>query len=69
MKLNIKEQFERLSPGGKKTIIWSLIGVVGLIICISGYNARSEKPKNPTAIKKEKECRLDAGPDRQDRPA
>jgi len=60
MKLNIKEQFERLSPGGKKTIIWSLIGVVGLIICISGYNARSEKPKNPTAIKKEKEVRLDA---------
>jgi len=60
MKLNIKEQFERLSPGGKKTIIWSLIGVVGLIICISGYNARSEKPKNPTAINKEKEVRLDA---------
>ena len=46
--------------GGKKTIIWSLIGVVGLIICISGYNARSEKPKNPPPIKKEKEVRLDA---------
>lgn len=60
MKFNINEQWKRLSPSGKRNVIWALIGVLILAITISGYNSRNQKAKTPVAINKATEVRLDA---------
>ena len=39
--MKIKERFDRLTPARKKTVIWSLIGAVLLVIVVTGYNSRS----------------------------
>ena len=59
MHFKINERFEQLSPGGKKTIIWSLVGIVLLLSTISGYNSRSSHKTPPPVAKAEKDVRLD----------
>ena len=39
--MKITERFNRLTPARKKTVIWSLIGAVLLVIVVTGYSSRS----------------------------
>jgi len=58
--MSLKERFDKLNPDRKKTVIWSLVGILILIVTITGYNLRSDK----TSIgfltgKKNREIQLD----------
>ena len=58
--MSLKERFDKLTPDRKKTVIWSLVGILILIVTITGYNLRSDK----TSIgfltgKKNREIQLD----------
>lgn len=59
MNFKIKERFDQLTPGGKKIIIWSLVGIVLLLSTISGYNSRSSHKTPPPVAKAGKDIRLD----------
>jgi len=41
--MSLKERFNDLTPERKKIVIWSLVGIVILIITITGYWVRSDK--------------------------
>jgi len=41
--INLKERFNQLTPGGKKGLVWALIGIGILTIAITGYNSRSTR--------------------------
>jgi len=58
--MSLKERFDKLTPDRKKTVIWSLVGILILVVTITGYNLRSDK----TSIgfltgKKNREIQLD----------
>ena len=39
--MKIKERFNRLTPARKKIVIWSLMGVLLLVLVVTGYNSRA----------------------------
>ena len=39
--MKIKERFNRLSPGRRKIVLWSLMGAILLVIVVTGYSSRS----------------------------
>lgn len=41
--MKIKERFNRLSPGRKKIVLWSLMGAILLVIVVTGYSSRSSR--------------------------
>jgi conjugal transfer pilus assembly protein TraB len=41
--MSLKERFNDLPPERKKIVIWSLVGIVIMIITITGYSIRSDK--------------------------
>lgn len=57
--MSLKERFNQLSPSNKKIVIWSIVGVIILIITITGYNLRSEKSERFSAVKKTREIQLE----------
>lgn len=58
MSLNLKDRFNNLSPGHKKGLIWSAIGLVILVIAVTGYNSRSRRIEG-IGVKSEKDIHLD----------
>lgn len=58
--MSIKERFDQLTPGRKKTVIWSMVGIIILIITITGYNSRSGKIEGPASRKGTMEIHLEA---------
>jgi conjugal transfer pilus assembly protein TraB len=40
--MKIRERFDRLSPARRKTVIWSVLGILLGIITITGYSSRSD---------------------------
>ena len=56
--MNIKDRFNRLSPKGKKVVIWSLLGAILLTLTVTGYNSRSSHRPGQSA-ERGKETRLD----------
>ena len=58
--MNVKERFNQLSPGRKKTVIWLLIGAVILLFVVSGYNSsRSNKAQGLFGHHKTREIQLE----------
>ena len=57
--MKLKERFNSLEPGRKKVVIWSLVGMVVLLITISGYNSRSKKIQEVTANQGSKSIQLE----------
>jgi len=58
--MNLKEQFNQLTPGRKKTVIWCLAGIVILAITITGYNKRSGKTETKATRQAAREIQLEA---------
>jgi len=57
--MKLKEKFNNLEPGRKKVVIWSLVGMVILLITITGYNSRSKKIQEVTANQGGKSIQLE----------
>ncbi|HHL35517.1 MAG TPA: conjugal transfer protein TraB, partial [Desulfobulbaceae bacterium] len=57
--MKLKERFNSLEPNRKKIVIWSLVGIVILLITISGYNSRSKKIQNVTENQGSKSIQLE----------
>ncbi len=57
--MSLKERFNNLTPDRKKTVIWSLVGILILIVTITGYNLRADKTSiNFLSSKKNREIQL-----------
>ena len=39
--MRLRERFEQLTPGGRKTVIWSVLGILLITLTVTGYHARS----------------------------
>ena len=39
--MRLRERFEQLTPAGRKTVIWSVLGVLLITLTVTGYHARS----------------------------
>ena len=39
--MRLRERFEQLTPSGRKTVIWSVLGVLLITLTVTGYHARS----------------------------
>ena len=39
--MRLRERFEQLTPAGRKTVIWSVLGVLLITLTLTGYHARS----------------------------
>jgi len=57
--VNIKDRFDQLTPGGKKIVIWSVVGGIILLITVSGYHSRSDKSEGLFPRKATREIHLD----------
>jgi len=57
--MSLRERFNNLSPERKKIVIWSLVGIVILLVTVTGYNLRSDKSSlRFLTDKKEREIQL-----------
>lgn len=63
--MTLKERFNNLTPGQKKGLVWTVVGLLILIVAVTGYNSRSSKRKDgqqqetATGRNKNKEIQLD----------
>ena len=57
--MSIWERFDNLEPGRKKIVIWSMIGIVVLLITLTGYNIRSKKTTRLEAVEKSRSIKLE----------
>lgn len=58
--MSLKERFNNLGPGQKKTVVWLLIGIVILFFVISGYNSsRSDRAGNLFGQQKTREIQIE----------
>lgn len=58
----LKSSFNKLSPKGKKYLIWSITGLIVCVLAAWAYNARVNNRKGPSStsiIKKEEGARID----------
>jgi conjugal transfer pilus assembly protein TraB len=39
--MRLRERFEQLTPAGRKTVIWSVLGILLITLTVTGYHARS----------------------------
>ena len=57
--MSLRERFDNLSPERKKIVIWSLVGIVILLVTVTGYNLRSDRSSLRFLTgKKEREIQL-----------
>lgn len=57
--MSIKASFDKLDPKQKKTVIWSILGIIVLIVSLTGYNMRSERRVQIAAADKSKPIELE----------
>ena len=57
--MSIRERFDNLEPGQKKIVIWSMVGIVVLLITLTGYNIRSKKTTRLKAREKSRSIKLE----------
>ena len=57
--MSIWERFDNLEPGRKKIVIWSMVGIVVLLITLTGYNIRSKKTTRLEAVEKSRSIKLE----------
>jgi len=60
--MTLKERFNSLSPGRKKSVIWLLVVAVILLFVVSGYNS-SRSDKSPGGLAKTKTREIQIEPD------
>ncbi|MBU0665268.1 MAG: TraB/VirB10 family protein [Proteobacteria bacterium] len=56
--MTLKERFNNLTPGNKKALVWSVVGLVVLAIAVTGYNSRSKRI-DVAAVQSNKTIHLD----------
>ena len=44
--MRLRERFEQLTPGGRKTVIWSVLGILLITLTVTGYHARSGRKQD-----------------------
>ena len=44
--MRLRERFEQLTPAGRKTVIWSVLGILLITLTVTGYHARSGRKQN-----------------------
>ena len=44
--MRLRERFEQLTPAGRKTVIWSVLGVLLITLTVTGYHARSGRKQD-----------------------
>jgi len=60
--MTLRERFNQMTPQGKKTLVWGVVGLFVLVIAVTGYNSRSKNKTDGTQEKtgrKNKEIQLD----------
>jgi hypothetical protein len=57
--MSIRERFDNLEPGQKKIVIWSMVGIVVLLVTLTGYNIRSKKTTRMKAVEKSRSIKLE----------
>jgi len=57
--MSLKGKFDKLEPKQKKNVIWLMIGIVILVVTLTGYNLRSDKAKTLISGNKSKKIQLD----------
>ena len=57
--MSFKETFDNLEPGHKKVVIWSIVGIVVLVITLTGYNIRSKKTTRLQTVEKSRAIKLE----------
>jgi len=58
--VSLKERFNDLDPKQKKTVIWSIIGIIFLLLTFTGYHSsQSEKAEGFFARKKTREIQIE----------
>ena len=57
--MSIRERFDNLEAGQKKIVIWSMVGIVVLLITLTGYNIRSKKTTRLEAVEKSRSIKLE----------
>ena len=56
--MTLMERFRDLTPDKKKTLVWSVVGLVVLVIAVTGYNSRAKRI-DIAAVKSNKVIHLD----------
>ncbi len=44
--MRLRERFEQLTPAGRKTVIWSVLGILLITLTVTGYHARSGRKQD-----------------------
>ena len=58
--MTLREQFNKLSPQGKRGLVWSVVGLFVLVVAVTGYNSRLANKKTvQQEVVKKKEIQLD----------
>ncbi len=57
--MSLRERFDELDPSRKKVVIWSVIGIVILVITLTGYNIRSKKTIRLRGVEKSRSIKLE----------
>lgn len=57
--MSLKKRFDDLDAKQKKTVIWSVIGIVLLVVTLTGYNSRTDRVHRTLAGKSTKDVDLE----------
>jgi conjugal transfer pilus assembly protein TraB len=57
--MTLKEKFNNLTPQNKKVFVWSVVGLIVLVIAVTGYNSRAKKKVGVAGTEKNRTIYLD----------
>jgi conjugal transfer pilus assembly protein TraB len=57
--MSLRQKFGELDPKNKKRVIWSLVGIVILLVTLTGYNIRSHKTERLQAVQRAREIQIE----------
>ncbi len=57
--MNLRERFGELDPKNKKRVIWSLVGILILLVTLTGYNIRSRTTKRLQSVQRSREIQIE----------
>ncbi|MCK9293500.1 MAG: TraB/VirB10 family protein [Desulfobulbaceae bacterium] len=57
--MTLKEKFNNLTPQNKKVFVWSVVGLIVLVIAVTGYNSRAKKKVSVAGTEKNRTIYLD----------
>ena len=57
--MSLRERFGELDPKNKKRVIWSLVGILILLVTLTGYNIRSRTTKRLQSVQRSREIQIE----------